>query len=87
MDYNKISNFLDKFKKLLFHSETVYKVVAETISKHITVEVLENKIKIKGATIFIDGSPALKNEILIHQQGILADLKTILPGRNFTEIR
>jgi hypothetical protein len=87
MDYNKISNFLDKFKKLLSHSEACYKIIAETISKHISITIEEKNIKIKGTTIFINGSPILKNEILIHKQGILTNLKEFLPGRNFTDIR
>jgi hypothetical protein len=87
MDYNHITNFLDKFKKLLSHSEAVYKIITEIISKHITIVMEEKSIKIKGSIIFVDGTPSLKNEILIHKQGILSDLKNLLPDRNFTEIR
>jgi len=87
MDYNSISGFLDKFKKLLGQSEAVYRVISEIVSKHIKFPIEEKIIKIKGSIIFIKGSPALKNEILIHKQKILADLKELISGRNFTDIR
>lgn len=87
MDYNLISNFLDKFRKIISSSENDYKIIAETISKHITISIISKQIKIKNTTIFVEGSPVLKNEILIHKHGILSDLKELLPSKNFTEIK
>ena len=87
MDYNPISNFLDKFKRLIAHSEACHKIIVETICRHISAPIEEKNIKIKDTTIFIQGSPILKNEILIHKQGILSDLKELISERNFTDIR
>jgi len=87
MDYNHIKNFLDKFKKLLSHSEACNRIIVETISRHITVEIEEKKIKTKETIIYLDASPVFKNEIFIHKHGILSDLKELLPDRNFTDIR
>ena len=86
MDYNHIAGFLHKFKQALFKDEESYDIIALTIKKHISSPVDLKSIKIKGTHIYIKSSPMFKSEILIHKIGILADLKALLPGRNFTDI-
>jgi hypothetical protein len=87
MDYNPINKFLNKFKKLIFEKEETNEVVIKTISEEISHQINENSIKIKNGTIYIDGSPILRNEVLIHKKQILKKLKTLLPNNNFLEIK
>lgn len=87
MDYNHITSFLDKFKKLLFQKEASQRIIVETIEKHISYPVDVSCVKVKGTTIHIQGSPLLRNEILMHKRGILTDLLQITPESRFTDIR
>ena len=86
MDYAHITEFLSKFKKFLSDDEKVKKQIANVIQKHISVEIDPKIIKLQKTTISISGSPILRNEIFIHEQGILSDIKEILPERVFTKI-
>ena len=47
MDYNHITNFLDKFKKILFQKEELNNIVTKIISEEISYPIEKDKIKIK----------------------------------------
>ncbi len=87
MDYNKISNFLESFKKVFQKTSINYKIIVGVITKHISFPVTEKMISVKGAYILIKSSPALRNEVLIHKQGILKDLRDLIPEHQFIDIR
>jgi hypothetical protein len=87
MDYNHIDGFLEKFKKLLGKSEASYKVIADVMTNHIGMQITPSMIKVKGAIIYIQGSPMLRSEILVHKEGILRDVSNMLSERNFSDIR
>ncbi len=87
MDYNHITTFLDKFKKLIFQKEELKNVVVETISKEISHPVEERAVKIKDGCIYMNGSPVLCSEIFMHKKQILDKLKNILPNNNFSDIK
>lgn len=87
MDYNHITDFLGKFKKILFQKEEIYKLLSEVISSQVSFLIKTNEIKIKNTIIYIDGSPTLKNEILMHKKTILSKIKEVAPNYNFTDIK
>lgn len=87
MDYNHITNFLEKFKKLIFQKEELKSIVVETISKEISHPIESNSVKIKDGCIYTHSSPILYSEILIHKKQILEKLKNILPENNFSDIK
>ena len=87
MDYNHITSFLDKFRKLVFQKEELKNIVVATISKEISHPIEPSSIKIKNAYIYVDGSPILHSEILIHKKNILIKLKNLLPENNFLDIK
>lgn len=87
MDYNHITDFLNKFKIILFKKEETNNVVAQTISNEICHTLDNTSIKIKGGYIYVKGSPILRNEILIKKKQILMRLKILLPDINFFDIR
>ncbi len=87
MDYGHIKGFLDKFKKILSQKEVSSRIIAETITKHISFEIKQDLINIKNGIIFINSSPSIKNEILIHKQGIISDLNKFLPQSHFKDIK
>lgn len=87
MDYSHIASFFDKVKKTLFKNEEYYEVISQVIRKHISSSIDPKSIKIKGSVIYIQGSPMIRNEIMIHKTGILADVSALLPDRQFSDIR
>jgi thioredoxin-related protein len=87
MDYNHIIVFLEKFKKLIFQKEEIKEIVIKTISLEISHQLEKESLKIKNGYIFIQGSPILRSEIMMHKSKILSDLKSILPNNNFLDIK
>jgi len=87
MDYNHITNFLDKFRKIIFQKEELKNIVVKTISFEISHQIEGKSVKIKNGYIYVDGSPMLRSEIMIHKKQILMKLKDILPDNNFLDIK
>ena len=87
MDYNHITNFLDKFRKLIFQKEELKNVVVETISKVINHKIESQKVKIKNGIIFVEGSPILRSEIMMHKTQILNQLENTIPQNKFLDIK
>jgi hypothetical protein len=87
MDYNQISGFLDKFKKILFQKEEIYKIISKTILKHTHVYLDPSLIKIKNSSIYIESSPIIRSEILVFKNKILLDLKKEIPDTKFFDIK
>lgn len=87
MDYNQITNFLDKFKDVLFQKQQNHQLIVDIIEKHIKIPINKELIKIKGNTIYINGSPILKSEIMIYKSKILSDLSTANLKQIFTDIK
>lgn len=87
MDFNHINIFLDKFKKILFQKEVSLSLIADTITKHIGYSIDTKNIKTKGNIIYVQSSPMLRSEILIHKETILSDLNNSITGSCFRDIR
>jgi hypothetical protein len=87
MDYNQITTFLNKFKELIFQKEELKSIIVKTISEEISHQLIDNTITIKNGCIYIQGSPILRGEILMHKKQILEKLKIILPQNNFLDIK
>jgi hypothetical protein len=87
MDYNQISIFLDKFKKIIYQKEETKEIVIKTIGDEIHHVVESQSVKIKGNCIYIQGSPILRSEIMIHKKEILKKLENLLIDIHLTEIK
>ena len=87
MEYNQITEFLEKFKKILFKKEEIYKIISQTIFKYTHFELEPKFISIKNAIIYIDTTPIVKSEIFVYKNKILFDLKKEIPENNFSDIR
>lgn len=86
MDYNHITSFLEKFKKILSQKEGAHAIIAQTLTNHVGFPIETHMIKVKGTLIYIQSSPMLRSEILIHKRGILSDLEKSIPSRHFSDI-
>jgi len=87
MDYNSISSFLEKFKKIIFQKEEIKETVVKIISETILHQIKKESVKIKGTSIYVEGSPILRSEIMIHKKQILVKIKNLLPYNNFLDIK
>jgi pyruvate/2-oxoglutarate/acetoin dehydrogenase E1 component len=87
MDYNHITNFLNKFKKIVSQKEELKEVIIKVIKEEVSFQLEKELIKIKGSSIYIESSPILRSEILIHKNKILEKIKNILPDSNFSDIK
>ncbi|HLP86894.1 MAG TPA: hypothetical protein VK153_03425 [Candidatus Paceibacterota bacterium] len=87
MDYNHITNFLDKFKKLVNQKEEIKEIVLNTIKEEIPYPIEKESLIIKKGFILINSSPVLRSEILIHKEQIFKKLKILLPDTKFLDIK
>lgn len=88
MDYNHITIFFEKFKKIIIQKKEIEDIIIKSISKSISFPIESNFIKINKGNVFIKTSPLLKNEILINKENILKNIKKELPeGFNIIDIK
>lgn len=87
MDYNQISNFLDKFKKIIFQKEESRLIISNIIKEEISYNINPLNIKIKNAIIYLDVSPLIRGEILMHKENILLKSRKLIPNINFCDIK
>jgi len=87
MDYNHITSFLDRFKKIIFQKEELKNIIVRVISEEISFKIEDDSLKVKNGCIYIQGSPTLRNEIMIHKKQILTKIKDLLPENNFIDIK
>lgn len=87
MDYNHITSFLEKFKKIIFQKEEIKNIISRIISEEINFQLEKDKIKIKNGIIFVEGSPVLRNEVMIKKKQILIKIKNLLPESNYLDVK
>jgi hypothetical protein len=86
MDYNHITSFLDKFKKIIFQKEELKNIIVKTIEDEICHQIENRTVKIKNGSIYVEGSPILRSEIMMHKKQILNKLENLLPQNKFLDI-
>lgn len=87
MEYSHIGNFFDKFKKILSGKELLIQAVADTLSTELSITIPPKNISIKGSIVYVQGSGALKNEIHMRKEKLLASLLRVVPSGRITDIR
>ena len=84
-NFNPITSFLDKFKKILGDSGAQKDSLIKILKEEIGIELEKDKITISKSIASISASPILKNEILMRKQKILTKLKD--SGLNISDIK
>ncbi len=87
MDYNHITLFLNKFKKLIFKKEELLSLFANVITKHTHTPINVAKLSLRGSVLYVNMSPMFRNEILIHKENILKDIQELSLEYSITDIR
>lgn len=76
-----IGSYLEKFKKLLSSGKEEKEIIIRAIAKITGAEIKESDMRISGSTLYIQGSPQLKNEIFIKKERILKELSSLIKIR------
>jgi len=74
MSFGKISNFLDKFKKLTPPDYLIKVSLFEIVKSELGIELNKENIKVNNFVIFIKEKPIIKNEIYFKKEIILNKL-------------
>lgn len=87
-----ITDFFKKFSKLAPPEAHIKNALKKIISERVGTEISLDSIKIsgggeKGSVVYLNCHPALKSEIFLHKQDILADLKAALGNKAPKDVR
>lgn len=82
-----ISFLLERFKKALFTHSVIRESLVRAIRDVAKVGISLDALQIKNQTAFLSVSPAVRNEIYMHKDKILAALKKDYPQSSLTDIR
>lgn len=82
-----LKNYLKKFEQFLPLESRVRNVVVQVFQEMFMIALERRKITVSGSKIFINGSAALRSELVIKQAKILARIQEIDPSLLITEIR
>lgn len=75
---NPLANYLEKFKKILADGPERKRHISSTINLITKISLGEEQISVKDNVVYINASPALKNELFINKKQITEDLQKIL---------
>lgn len=87
MDYYNIKDFLGKFKDVIFQKDEINNIIIYSIREKTQIILSPKDIKIIKGVLYINGSPTLKNEILLQKENILKDISSKITNCNITSIR
>lgn len=71
---DKISEFLNKYKKLIKSDKDLKEVISLTIKEKIGTEVGPDQISIRNRAVYIKGEAGLKNEIFLKKSLLLKEI-------------
>ena len=77
MQLSGIGEYLLKYRKTIAREEDKRSQIVEVIKNATRVSLEEKAISIKKGVLSIDAHTVVKNEIFMHKQKILSDLKNI----------
>ena len=75
MNFNNISNFLEKFKNLKPTDTYIQEAFIETVKEVMNVELSKSEITVKRHTIFLNVHSTLKTELYLRKKEILQTLE------------
>jgi len=84
----KISNLLEKFKKLLGSSVDSRRIFIDSVKNIINIELDPKSVEIKDVVAYIKGGSSLRNELFFNKERILENVNKLLPvGKKIKEIK
>jgi len=70
-----IGDFLIKFKNLTPPDQIVKNIFLNIIYKKLDIKIPKKNISLKNNTLYLKINPIIKNEIFLHKESILKELK------------
>ena len=83
----QISFFLEKFKFLGRNTEIVRGAFIKVVQSVVHVTLLPKSVSFRNETFYIQGTPALKNELFMKRERILSELAQELQSTGKRQIR
>ena len=83
----QISFFLEKFKILGLEGVLAKRVFIETVERVSSVRLTPEQVTLRNETFFVKATPAIKSELYIHKESVLAEVAKKLgktAGRKIT---
>ena len=71
MNFNNISNFLEKFKTLKPTDTYIQEAFIESVKEVMNIELTKNEISVQRHTLFLNVHPTLKTELYLRKKDIL----------------
>ncbi len=81
-----ISDFLEKFRKIIKDDSNLRETISLVIKQNINVIIKEKDIEIKNNIIYLKENNYIKNEIFFKKEKILNDLNNCFEKRKFKDI-
>ena len=75
---NPLTAYLEKFRVLLNDGAEKKRIIAEAITETLKFPLTAEQVTIKGETIYISSTPAMKNELFMHRKSISIGLEKAL---------
>lgn len=83
----QISFFLERFKTLGLDSSLVKEAFIETVRKNLKITLSKEDVEVRDGTVYVKAHPALKSELRIKRQALLAELSSILGPTKIVDLR
>jgi hypothetical protein len=85
---NPISQFLEKFKKILQTGTQVKEFFVRVLKGELNYDADTKNITIKDGVLYFNDKPIVKNEVFMKKEKILTELNQLLPkGKKIIDIR
>lgn len=79
-----ISSFLSKISKNISDTDSLKKIISESIYKNTNIDIKSEDFTIKDTIVYINISPTYKSKIFINKEKIISDLASFI---KITDIR
>lgn len=85
MDFN-LKDYLKKFEQFLPFESRAKTAVIQSVQEVLHITLDRKKIRVQGTQVFIQGSGAMKSELTMKQQKILARIEELQSGLGIQRI-
>lgn len=84
---NNLDGFFKKFKSILGARGIQTELIAGEISQNIGAQISKESVSVRGQTVFVEGTPALKSQIFLKKTQILGALRKHPELKNISDVR
>ncbi|MBU0722924.1 hypothetical protein KJ973_02125 [Patescibacteria group bacterium] len=86
MALNSLSSFLDRFKKFTSPNKVTHEAIIKVLYNTLGIKLNKSAINIKNQILYIKTNSVIKNEIFLHKEQILQNLRDKLKKQSLKDI-